>query len=67
MTADRLVLLVAGGCLTVLALMLLVVPSAAVGPVVVDFRGHGLHQGDVPVLGLWAIGVGALAWGWRRG
>lgn len=66
MTLDRLVLLVAGGCLTVLALMLLVVPSAAMGPVIVDFRGHGLHQGDVPVLGVWAIGVGALAWGWRR-
>lgn len=67
MTAHRLVLLVAGGCLTVLALMLLVVPSAAMGRVLVDFRGHGLHQGDVPVLGVWVIGVGALAWGWRRG
>ncbi len=67
MTAHRLVLLVAGGCLTVLALMQLVVPSAALGPVVFDVRGHGLHQVDVPVLGVWAIGVGALAWGWRRG
>lgn len=66
MSVDRLVLLVAGACLTVLTLMLLVVPSAAMGPVVVDFRGHGLHQGDVPVLGVWAIGVGVLAWGWRR-
>lgn len=66
MTTYRLVLLVAGACLTVLAVMLLVVPSAATGRVLVDFRGHGLHQGDVPVLGVWAIGVGVLAWGWRR-
>lgn len=49
-----------------LTLMLLVAPSAAMGPVVVGFGGHGLHQGDVPVLGIWAIGVGVLAWGWRR-
>lgn len=67
MSAHRLVLLVAGACLTLLTLMLLVVPSAAMGRVLVDVRGHGLHQGDVPVLGVWAIGVGALAWGWRRG
>lgn len=66
MSTHRLVLLVAGACLTVLALMLLVVPSAAMGRVLVDFRGHGLHQGDVPVLGVWAIGIGALALGWRR-
>jgi hypothetical protein len=66
-TPHRLVLLVAGACLTVLALMLLVVPSAAMGPVIVGAGGRGVHQGDIPVLGVWAIGVGVLAWGWRRG
>lgn len=65
-TVHRLVLFVAGGCLTLLTLMLLVMPSAAMGRVLVDVQGHGLHQGDVPVLGIWAVGVGALACGWRR-
>lgn len=65
MTPSRLVLLVVAGCLTVLTLMLLVVPSAAMGPVILDVRGHGLHQGDVPVLGLWGIGMVASVFGWR--
>lgn len=65
MTPSRLVLLVVAGCLTVLTLMLLVVPSAAMGPVIIDVRGHGLYQGDVPVLGLWGIGMVAVGFGWR--
>jgi len=63
MTPLRVLLLVVGACLTVLTLMLLVVPSAAMGPVIVDVRGHGLHQGDVPVLGLWVMGMGAVVLG----
>ena len=66
MTLPRVLLLVSAACLSLLCLMLLVIPGAAMGRVLVDFRGHGLHQGDLPALGIWAIGMGACALGWRR-
>ena len=66
MTAIRVLLLVVAGCLTTMAAMLVVMPGAAMGRVLVDFQGHGLHQGDIPAIGLWVIGMGACALGWTR-
>ena len=66
MTATRALLLVVAGCLTTMCLMLLVIPGAAMGRVLVDFRGHGLHQGDIPALGLWVVGMGSVLLAWRR-
>lgn len=65
MSLVRVLLLVAAGCLTTMAAMLVVMPGAAMGRVLFSIGSHGLHQGDVPAIGLWALGIGALAFVWR--
>ena len=66
MSPLRVLLLVVAGCLTTMAAMLVVMPGAAMGRVLFSIGSHGLHQGDVPAIGLWVIGMGALALAWRN-
>lgn len=66
MTRLRALLLVAVGSLTALLVLLLTVPSASAGPVLVDAFDHGLHRRDLPAVGLWVLGIGACALAWRR-
>lgn len=66
MTPVRAMLLVVAACLTTMAAMLVLLPGAAMGRVIVGAGSHGLHQGDVPAIGLWVIGMGACALAWRR-
>lgn len=66
MTPVRVLLLVVAACLTTMATMLVVMPGAAMGSVLVSAGTHGLHQGDIPAIGLWVIGMGACAGAWRH-
>ena len=66
MTPLRMLLLIVAACLTTMATMLVVMPGAAMGRVLFSVGSHGLHQGDIPAIGLWLIGMGACAEAWRR-
>lgn len=66
MTPVRAMLLVVAACLTTMAAMLVLLPGAAMGRVIVGAGTHGLHQGDIPAIGLWVIGMGACALAWHR-
>ena len=64
----RLLALVVAGVITVLAVLLIAGHGPWAGPTLVALSArHGLNVGDVPVLGLWLVGLGACVLLARRG
>ncbi|MDN4174496.1 hypothetical protein QWY28_16165 [Nocardioides sp. SOB77] len=54
--------LVLAGVLSVLTSLLIAGHGPWAGPTVLKLSpNHGLNLGDIPVLGLWALGMGACA------
>lgn len=64
----RLVAIALAEVVTVLALLLV----AGQGPwsgrqlLAID-DAHGIHAGDIPIFGLWALGMYCCVWLWREG
>ncbi|NHC23852.1 hypothetical protein G6553_11795 [Nocardioides sp. IC4_145] len=64
----RLLAIVLAEVVSILCVLLIAGHGPWAGPVLLGLsEDHGLNAGDVPVLGLWLLGLAACAGLWRRG
>ncbi|MCR6032167.1 hypothetical protein GGQ22_12040 [Nocardioides sp. zg-579] len=64
----RLLAVVLAEVVSILCVILIAGHGPLAGPVLIELSAdHGLNLGDIPVLGLWLLGLAACGELWRRG